>query len=578
MLFENLTFGYQRKLESGLAALHELLGAMERTVIEQSTRLEKTLEMAQRASRAKSEFLSTMSHEIRTPMNAVLGMADMLAESELTPEQRHYLDIMVSNGNSLMDLINSILDLARIESGRLQLEDSQFDLTELVDRTVSTFAVEAHGKGLELVARIEPGTPNGLIGDPLRLRQIIINLLANAIKFTEKGGVVLEVEARLREAGQADVRFNVADTGIGIAPEHLKSIFANFTQADSSTSRKYGGSGLGLAISKRLTDLMHGKIAVASEVGKGTKFAVTVPFRLSSEAPTPAGPAMPDLFKHRVLVVDDHRINRQMVRETLTQWRAEVAEAGTADEALWNIRYAVAMNKPYQIVLLCMRMAEGGIALMQRIQREHLPITGVIPMLYSDDIRHQVAQIRGQGIELYLVKPITHRELYRVLGRKLAVDNGVSPLSHLTRMTSEPILSNLGEPIRILVAEDSEDNRFLIEAYLRNEPCTLTHVSDGEQACNKAMANDYDLILMDIQMPNTDGLVATRTIRQWEARQGRKPVPIIALTASALTEDVEQSLLAGCNSHISKPVKKRVILEAIRDVVQHRPMPFAILH
>ena len=277
-------------------------------------------------------------------------------------------------------------------------------------------------------------------------------------------------------------------------------------------------------------------------------------------------------------VVDDHRINRQMVRETLTLWRAEVAEAGTADEALWNIRYAVAMNKPCQIVLLCMRMAEGGIALMQRIQREHLPMTGVIPMLYSDDIRHQVAQIREQGIELYLVKPITHRELHRVLERKLAVDSAVSPLSHLTKMTSEPILSNLGQPIRILVAEDSEDNRFLIEAYLRNEPCTVTYVTDGEQASNKAMANDYDLIFMDIQMPNTDGLAATRTIRQWETRLGRRPVPIIALTASALTEDVEQSLLAGCNSHISKPVKKRVVLEAIRDAALHRPMPSAILH
>ena len=578
MLFENLTMGYQRQLESGIAALHELLGAMERTVIEQSTRLEQALKLTHQASRAKSEFLSTISHEIRTPMNVVLGMADMLKETELAPEQRHYLDVMVSNGNSLMDLINSVLDLARIESGRLELEQQQFELTELIDRTTATFAVQAHSKGLELVARIAPGTPEYLIGDPMRLRQIIVNLVANAIKFTESGGVVIEVESRLNSPALVELRFNVADSGIGIAKENLKKIFQNFTQVDSSVSRKYGGSGLGLAIAKRLTDLMHGKISVASEVGVGTKFAVTVEFPLAAEGGA-VTPAAPDLRKHRVLIVDDHRINRQMLRETLTECHAEVSEAASADEALWSIRYAVAMNKPYQIVLLCMRMAEGGHKLLRRIGREQLPIAPAVPMLYSDDIRHQVARLKEYGLEIYLVKPIARRELFRTIGRMLAAADGVSPQVHIEQMPESPLpLSLNGRPLRILIAEDSTDNRFVIESYLRKEPCSVTFVKDGQQAVSNFIANDFDLVFMDVQMPKVDGLSATRSIRKWESEHGRQPVPIIALTASALEEDIARSLLAGCDAHISKPVKKRVIMEAIRKAAHHQPSRPAIVH
>src|SRR5579862_6114710 len=368
-LFDNLNLSSDSQLESGIAALRELLGAMETTVIEQSNRLEQSLKFARQASRAKSEFLSTMSHEIRTPMNAVLGMADMLAETQLAPEQRHYLDIMVTNGNALMDLINAVLDLERIENGRLELEQQKFELADLIDRTISTFAVQAHSKGLELVARIAPDTPDQVLGDPIRVRQVLINLVANAIKFTERGGVVVEVESRLRSPEQVDVRFNIADTGVGIEKENLTSIFRKFTQVDSSLQRKYGGSGLGLYIAKRLTDLMHGKIAVASEIGVGTKFAVTVPFAPASADAYAPPIRMPELSKHRVLIVDDHRVNRQMLRETLTRCHAEVAEAGTVEEALWSIRYALAMNKPYQIILVCMRMADGGHKLLRRLGR-----------------------------------------------------------------------------------------------------------------------------------------------------------------------------------------------------------------
>jgi signal transduction histidine kinase/CheY-like chemotaxis protein len=574
---ENQKPAPKRALDSDVATLHELLEAMESTVVEQSTRLEKALKMAHRASRAKSEFLSTMSHEIRTPMNAVLGMAVLLAETELKPEQRHYLDIMISNGNTLLMLINSVLDLARIESGLLQLEHTQFDLVDLIDRTITTFAVQAHSKGLELVARITPGTPTLLLGDELRLQQVIVNLVGNAIKFTEQGGVVVEVESLRRSAKLADVRINVADTGIGIAKENLSAIFSNFTQADSSLRRKYGGSGLGLAISKRLIDLMHGKISVASEVGIGTKFAVTAPFELLPDAATVAN-ALPDLAMQRVLVVDDHRINRQMVREALTGCSAEVVEAGTAAEALSSIRYAIAMNKPFHFVFLCMRMEQGGIELVKRVRQEQLPIATMLPMLYSDDIRGQVAQLNEHGIVDYLVKPITHFELFRVIGRRLAAGHGVSPEHQLQKMEAASIPSKSGRPVRILVAEDSTDNRFLLEAYLRKEPCALTFVQDGVQAFEQAIGNDYDLIFMDVQMPDQDGLATTRMIRKWESEHGRNPVPIFALTASALHEDVALSLQAGCTAHISKPVNKRVILETIRNAIAQRTLPQAILH
>ena len=500
-------------------------------------------------------------------MNAVMGMADLLAETELAPEQRQYLDIMVANGATMVDLVNSILDLARIESGRLQLEHAQFDLTDLIDRTMSTFAVRAHRKGLDLVARIAPGVPEYLVGDPLRLRQIVVNLVANAIKFTEKGGVVLEVEANARSSALIEVSFSVTDTGIGIAEDQLDSIYTSFAHGNTPVSRKFGGSGIGLSIAKRLVDLMHGQISAESELRKGSRFCFKAPFGLPCSALAPVPPAMLDLFGHRVLVVDHHPVNRLMVRETMAYCRAEVSEASTGAEALVAIRSAVVMDRPYKIVLLDMRMPDmDGLDLVRRIRREQLPTTALIPMLYADDIGQRIGQLREHQLDAYLVKAITRRGLFRAIGRKLALDNRVSPHDRLEKLAGE---STVGKrKMRILVAEDSTDNRFLIEAYLRTEPCIITFVLDGEQAVAKATSNEYDLILMDIQMPKKDGLAATREIRKWETDNSRKQVPIIALTASAFDEDIEQSLKAGCTAHINKPVKKRVILKAIRDIAQ----------
>jgi PAS domain S-box-containing protein len=387
------------------------------------------------ASRAKSEFLSSMSHEIRTPMNAVLGMADLLTETKLTGEQRRYIDVMVANGNSLLELINSILDLARIESGRMQIEKTEFDLADLIDKTISTFGVQAHSKEIELIARIAPGVQTNLIGDPLRLRQILINFLGNAIKFTEQGEVVLEVDRVADSSELAHLRFAVSDTGIGIAPDKLKEVFSKFTQADSSTTRRYGGTGLGLAIAERLVKLMDGTIAVESELHKGSKFSFTTRFGLATRVMSPNS------------------------SDALPQRNLKTAAIASASD---------------------------------------------------------------------------------------------------------------GHRIRILVADDSSDNRLLIGAYLRREPCVLEFAVDGEVAFEKFKSNQYDIVFMDVQMPEIDGLATTRLIRKWEKDNHRIATPIIALTASALEEDVQRTLAAGCDLHLSKPIKKRVLLETISSVMALR--------
>ena len=565
---ENRAENYIRQLESRVTTLQELLEAQERTLIEQSERLESARGAAMAASKAKSEFLSTMSHEIRTPMTAVLGMADLLIETELSGDQRRYLDIMVANGNSLLELINSILDLARIESGRLQLEKTGFDITDLIDKTISTFGVRAHGKGLELIARIAPGVPERLVGDPLRLRQILINLLGNAIKFTELGEIVLEVEQDPESNESGVLRFIVADTGIGIAADKLDSIFGSFNQADSSTTRLHGGSGLGLAIAHRLVGLMDGRIGVESELNKGSKFSFTAHFGLEARVISAAAHVVLSLADYRILVVDDNQINRLIVREMVTSCGAEVSEAVSGEEALAAIREGVNAGRPYRIVLLDMRMpGMDGLEVAQRIQQEHLPIRPLILMLSSDDLKPQVARLREIGLDAYLVKPISRKELFEAIRRVIeeANLNSADTLPERRATQIQSATSDGAPEMRILVAEDSPDNRLVIAAYLRREPYQVDFALDGREAVNKFISQRYDLVFMDIQMPEVDGLAATRTIRRWESDHRLRPTPIIALSASVLEEDVRLALAAGCNLHMSKPVRKRVLLDAVRN-------------
>jgi PAS domain S-box-containing protein len=521
-------------------------------------------EAAEAASRAKSEFLSSMSHEIRTPMNAVLGMAQLLSEAELSEDQRHYLDLMVANGNSLLELINSILDLAKIESGRMQVESFLFDLTELVDKTIATFAVRAHSKGLELVARVARDVPECLLGDALRLRQILTNLLGNAIKFTESGEIVLEVERCASFDHSVKLKFTVADTGIGIAPDKIDSIFHDFTQADSSTTRKYGGSGLGLAIAHRLVDLMGGRMSVNSEPGQGSRFSFTAGFGGVPGTKDSSIKTRLSLAGYRVLIADDSRTNRLAMREMLDDTGAEIDEASNGNIAFGLILQAVKEGRPYQFVVLDIAMPIlDGFEVARRLHNYHFPLKSLLPMLLSDDLKPQIARLQQLGIETYLVKPVTRKDLLRSI--QLLVDEARSagqPAPEL-RSHRHPTASKI-----ILVAEDSPDNRLVIAAYLRQESYQIDFAADGKQALEKFIANLYDLVLMDIQMPEMDGLETTRAIRQWESEHGRVPTPIVALTAYALEEDIRRTLSAGCNLHISKPIIKQALIDCLHDAMQ----------
>lgn len=526
-----------------------------------------TREEALAASRAKSEFLSTMSHEIRTPMNAILGMTELMAETDLESDQRHYLDVMSANGNALLNLINSILDLARIESGRLQIEKTEFDLGDLIDQTISTFGVSAHGKGLELAARIAPGVPDRLIGDPLRLRQVLVNLLGNAIKFTEIGQIVLEVDSAPTQAPGA-LLFTVADTGVGIPPDKFESIFASFTQADSSTTRKYGGSGLGLAIAQRLVTMMGGQISLQSVVNQGSKFSFTIDFDLASKVFASSKRGVLSLVGYRVLVVDDNQINRLIAREMMTSWGAEVDEAERGEQALAAVFQAYNSARPFRIILLDMRMpGMDGFEVARRIRDDHLSVEPLILMLSSDDLKPQIERLREIALDAYLVKPITRKEVFEAIQRVLK-DSTRGGLRTMPQRQAPQLANNSIDDRhqrRILVAEDSPDNRLVLSAYLRKEPYEIDFAETGRIAVDRFRAQSYDLVLMDIQMPEMDGLEAIRLIRQWEGEHDLGHTPVIALTASVLEEDVKKALAAGCDQHLSKPIKKKILIEALRN-------------
>ncbi len=541
-------------------------------------------EAALAASRAKSEFLSSMSHEIRTPMNAILGMADLLWEdTTLTSEQRKYLDTMRSNGNALLYLINDILDLAKIESGRLSLESIGFDLEELVDKTLATMSVRAQSKGLELTGRVLPAVPRNFIGDPLRLGQILINLLGNAIKFTQKGEVGLTVDviedaagATASDPAPVRVRFSVSDTGIGIPADKVDTIFSGFTQADASITRRFGGSGLGLTIVTRLAKLMGGTVEVQSEPGRGSTFRVTVALCLDPQPAAASHRRSARLEGTRILIVDDNDTNRLILRETLASAGAQPSEASGGEEALAELARARVAGVPYRLMLLDYRMpGMDGAEVARRAlserqawkpsDRDDTPDRTMILMLTSEDLNFQLAQLRAIGLHTYLIKPIRRVELLETIGRLLSDDESgtaqsIPAPSELTTPATE-------RPLRILLAEDSIDNALLIEAYFKNLPYQIELAENGLVAVEKFKASPHDLVLMDVRMPEMDGLTATRAIRVWEQARELAHTPIIALTASALEEDVKRSLAAGCDAHVSKPVRKRVLLEVIRTVV-----------
>ncbi len=576
-------------------------------------------EAALAALEAKSHFLSVMSHEIRTPMNAILGMADLLSETVLSADQRRYLDTMRSNSASLLNLINGILDLSKVESGRLSLERADFDLVEMAEGVMETLGVRAHEKGLELVLRIASAFPTALKGDPLRLRQILLNLLGNAIKFTEHGEVTLTIDAvdfaEIGEplnpqakpaatassscAGQVGRRqllnFVVRDTGVGIPTDRQQAIFSDFTQADPTISRKYGGTGLGLAIVKRLVELMDGKIAVESRPGEGSTFTFSVALELqvgaSVAGPTLAGKGR--LAGKRVLVVDDSGASRVVLSELVGLASAEVFVASDGAGALVEIARARASGRPYDAVLADNRMPPpDGAAIAHQIMITPHPREATVLMLTADDLNSQLRRLRELGLEesprcRYLLKPVRRADLWAILASACsgtidgsANGNGAAAAVHAARSdfliqrgTSRTVPLVIDKPLRILLAEDSADNRLLVEAYLKNTPYQLDPAENGEIAVHKFAAGHYDVILMDIEMPVMDGYQAIAEIRRREQGDHRRPTPIIALTASAQDEAVRRSLQLGCDAHVIKPVKRSTLLEAIGDAVRSAEQP-----